>query len=136
MSTLGLVRQGLNYVDWLSIIRSSELVSIIWIFSPGHAGMVSNEMANVLSGAEVDVRSALDPQTVPEILSATKVEDMSYNLSCLKEKNVDQGDADGCNGKLYGPAKWRANQLKMETICILHFKMDAAAERGVCMDRI
>ena len=52
-----LVRQGFNYVDWLPIICESELVSITWIFCPGHA--------DVLAGA-ADVRGALirDPPIV------------------------------------------------------------------------
>ena len=53
---------------------------------------------------------------VVEMLSATRVEDDSYTLSWLKEKNVARGD--GCQGKLHGPVKWQANQLLMEIISI------------------
>ena len=59
MSTLDLVRQGLHYADWLPIIQASELVSITWIFSPNHAGVLGNAIVDVLAwAAESDVRGA------------------------------------------------------------------------------
>ena len=33
MSTLDLVRQGMHYADWKSLITASQLESITWIFS-------------------------------------------------------------------------------------------------------
>ena len=53
---------------------------------------------------------------VQEMLSATRVEEDSYTLDRLKEKNVARGD--GRQGMLHGPAKRRVNQLLMETISI------------------
>ena len=50
------------------------------------------------------------------MLSATRVEEDSYTLDRLKEKNVAR--VDGRQGMLHGPAKRRANQLLMETISI------------------
>ena len=53
MSTLDLVRQGMHYADWKPLITASQLESITWIFSPGHAGVLGNERADVLAGAAV-----------------------------------------------------------------------------------
>ena len=133
MSTLDLVRQGLHYADWLPIIQASELASITWIFSPGHAGVLGNERADVLAGT-ADVRGALimDPpavlSAVREMLSATRVEEDSYTLSRLEEKGVGRGD--GRQGELHGPVKRRANQLLMETISI-HTLRWTLQRRGV-----
>ena len=49
-------RQGLHRTDGLQITR--ELISIIYILSPGHAGVFGNERADALVGA-VAVQGAL-----------------------------------------------------------------------------
>ena len=121
MSTLDLVRQGMHYADWKPLITASQLESITWIFSPGHAGVLGNERADVLAGeAVIKGDLIMDPPAVraavQEMLSATRVEEDSYTLDRLKEKNVARGD--GRQGMLHGPAKRRANQLLMETISI------------------
>ena len=78
--TLDLVRQGLHYAGWLSIIQVSELVSITCIFSPGHAGVLGNEKADGLAET-VYVRGALIMyhqavlSAIREMLSAIRVED-------------------------------------------------------------
>ena len=55
-----------------------------------------------------------------------QVEEDSYTLRRLEEKNVGRGD--GRQGEHHGPAK----RLLMETISIFTLR----AERGVCMDNI
>ena len=51
MSTLELVRRDMHYADWKPFIQASQLDSITWIFSPGHAGVLGKERADVLAGA-------------------------------------------------------------------------------------
>ena len=121
MSTLELVRQGKHYADWKPIIQASQLESITWIFSPGHAGVLGNERADVLAGeAEVKGNLIMDPPAVraavQDMLVRTRVAEDSHTLNRLIEKNVARGA--GRQGELYGPAKRRYNQLLMETISI------------------
>ena len=135
MSTLELVRQGMYYADWKPIIQESQLDSITWIFPPGHAGVRGNERADVLAGAaEVKGDLIMDPPAVraavQDMLSATRVEEYSHTLNRLIEKNVARGD--GRQGKLYGPAKRRSNQLLMETISIYTLRW-TLQRRGVSL---
>ena len=51
LSTLEKVRLGMHYADWKPAITASQLESIVWIFSPGHAGVLGNERADVLAGS-------------------------------------------------------------------------------------
>jgi len=66
MRTLDLVRQGMHYADWKPLITASQLESITWIFSPGHAGVLGNERADVLAGEAVIIKGDLimDPPAV------------------------------------------------------------------------
>ena len=97
----------MHYADWKSAITASQLESIVWIFSPGHAGVLGNERADLLAGS-AEIRSTLimDPPAVraavQEMLTATRTE-VSVTLDLLKEKNVAHGD--GRHGTLHGPAK-------------------------------
>ena len=110
----------MHYADWKPAITASQLESIVWIFSPGHAGVLGNERADVLAGsAEIRGTLIMDPPAVraavQEMLTATRTE-VSFTLDLLKGKKVARGD--GRHGTLHGPAKRRANQMLMETVSI------------------
>ncbi|XP_005106522.1 uncharacterized protein LOC101854436 [Aplysia californica] len=50
MSTLEKVKKHMMYADWQEAIQSSRLTRIVWIFSPGHAGVQGNKRADKLAG--------------------------------------------------------------------------------------
>jgi len=67
MSTLDLVRQGMHYADWKPLITASqfESITVTWIFSPGHAGVLGNERADVLAGEAITKDNfIMDPPAV------------------------------------------------------------------------
>ena len=41
MSTLAKIRNSMLHAEWKEAIRSSNLVRVVWIFCPGHAGVES-----------------------------------------------------------------------------------------------
>ena len=99
----------MHYADWKPAITTSELDSIMWTFSPGHAGILGNKRADVLVGsAEIRGTIIMDPPAVraavQEKLTAIMTE-VSFTFDLLKEKKVAPGD--GKHGVLHGPAKWR-----------------------------
>ena len=107
LSTLEKVRLGMHYADWKPAITASQLESIVWIFSPGHAGVLGNERADVLAGsAEIRGTLIMDPPAVraavQEMQTATRTE-VSLTLDLLGEKKVARGD--GRHGTVHGPAK-------------------------------
>ena len=84
----------MHYADWKPLITASQLESITWIFSPGHAGVLGNKRADVLVGeAVIKVDLIMDPlavrAAVQEMLSATRVEEDSHTLDRLEEKKID-----------------------------------------------
>ena len=103
------------------MISASQLESITWIFSPGHAGVLGNERTDVLAKeAVIKGDLIMDPPAVrgavQKMLSVTRVEEDFNTLNRLRVKNVARGDSH--QGMLHGPAKRRANQLLMETTSI------------------
>ena len=79
----------------MSIIQANDLVSITWIFSPGHADVVGNEKADVLAGTAY-IRGALMMElpaflsAVREMLSDIRYEDDSYTLMVAKASSMGQ----------------------------------------------
>ena len=78
------------------ILLGAPFEQITWIFSPGHAGVVGNERADVLVGATViDNNLTLDPPTVlrciQDHLALSRTQTSSYKLTLLKEKGVQAG---------------------------------------------
>ena len=54
--------------DCMDFILKGPFEQITWLFSPGHAGAVGNERADVLAGAAViDSNLTLDPPTVLQV---------------------------------------------------------------------
>ena len=73
-------------------ITASQLESIVWIFSHGHAGVLDNKRADVLAGsAEIRGTLIMDPPAVraavQEMLTTTRTE-VLFTLDLLKENKV------------------------------------------------
>ena len=117
LSTLEKVGLGMH---WKPSITESQLGSIVWIFSPGHAGVLGTERADVLAWSS-EIRGTLIMDhpavrtAVQEMMTATMTE-VSFTIDLLKEKKVTRGD--WRHGTLHGPAKRRANQMLMEIVSI------------------
>ena len=121
MSTLQKVKKEYLYADWLKVLQDSALEKLIWIFSPGHAGVLGNERADSLAGtAAIDNNLTLDPPTVMQCvrqhLEKNRLPSSSHTLSRLKEKGVQAGE--GVHSTLRGATRRRINQIQMETISI------------------
>ena len=121
MSTLQKISKEYLYADWVTIISSSSIEHLSWIFSPGHAGVMGNERADSLAGeAVIDNNITIDPPTVVQCVTdqliASRPQSSSYTLSRLKEKGVQPGDGATCNRR--GVARRRQNQLLMETLSL------------------
>ena len=121
MSTLQKISKEYLYADWVTIISSSSIEHLSWIFSPGHAGVTGNERADSLAGeAVIDNNITIDPPTVVQCVTdqliASRPQSSSYTLSRLKEKGVQPGDGATCNRR--GVARRRQNQLLMETLSL------------------
>ena len=143
MSTLQKVQKEFLYADWIDIILKGPFERVTWIFSPGHAGVVGNERADVLAGsATIDNNLTLDPSTVlqcvQEHLALSRPQDSSYTLTLLKEKGVLAGE--GANDTSRGATRRRQNQLLFETISLptLRWSLQSRSERAwvcpACMD--
>ena len=138
MSTLQKVQKEFLYADWIDIILKGPFERVTWIFSPGHAGVVGNERADVLAAsATIDNNLTLDPSTVlqyvQEHLALSRPQDSSYTLTLLKEKGVQAGE--GANDTSRGATRRRQNQLLFETISLptLRWSLQTRSERAwVC----
>ena len=49
-SMLSKVEKGMFREEWLASLQKSQIVRIVWIFCPGHAGVRGNEQADRLAG--------------------------------------------------------------------------------------
>lgn len=132
MSTLEKVKRGYLHVDWISLIKDSQLQFITWVFSPGHAGVRGNERADQLAGeAEVNQELTLDPPMVlahvKEHLVSKRPETTSYTKELLLDKRVEAGEGRRC--LLRGAARRQYNQLLMETVS-LHTLRSTLKMRG------
>ena len=91
---------------------------VIWIFFPGHAGVVGNECADMLAGeAAVGEPISLDPPTVMATLTEwfnnNRVVAPSHTLDIVIEMGCKRGD--GRRGDLHRSARRVSNQLLTET---------------------
>ena len=121
MSTLEKVKKEYLHADWMKIFSDSKLEKIIWIFSPGHAGVRGNERADELAGtAPIDNNYVLDPttvlQTIKEHLIQQRPPSSSHSVAILKDKNVQAGE--GASNDSRGASRRRQNQLLLETISL------------------
>ena len=100
MSTLQKVKKEYLYADWLKVLQDSALEKLIWIFSPGHAGVLGNERADSLAGtAAIDNNLTLDPPTVMQCVRQhleKKTDFQPLHISCLVSKRKGFRPAKGC----------------------------------------
>ena len=143
MSTLQKIQKEYLYVDWVQIITDSVLERLIWIFSPGHAGVKGNERADSLAGdAVIDNNLTLDPPTVLQCITqqliTARPSSSSYTLSLLKDKGVQLGEGATCTHR--GATRRRQNQLLMETVSLqtLRYSLKSREEQvwscSACQD--
>ena len=45
------IESGMMRPEWLEYIRDSRLKKIVWVYTPGHAGVKGNERADYLAGS-------------------------------------------------------------------------------------
>ena len=53
MCTLQKVMNCFLYADWMPIVNNSMLECLVWVFTPGHAGVEGNERADRLADAAI-----------------------------------------------------------------------------------
>ena len=93
MCTLQKVMNCFLYADWAPIINNSSLERLVWVFTPGHAGVEGNERADRLAvAAIIDNNITLDGPTVLQIvaeqLKEKRPQSSSNTLCILKEKGI------------------------------------------------
>ena len=143
MCTLQKVMNCFLYADWAPIINNSALERLVWIFTPGHAGVEGNERADRLADAAIiDNNITLDGPTVLQIvaeqLKEKRPQSASYTLSILKEKGIQAGA--GATSDMRGASRRHQNQMLMETLSIyslrrlLKMRAEQAWECPACND--
>ena len=121
MCTLQKVMNCFLYADWAPIINNSALERLVWIFTPGHAGVEGNERADRLADAAIiDNNITLDGPTVLQIvaeqLKEKRPQSSSHTLSILKDKGIQAGA--GATSDLRGASRRYHNQLLTETLSL------------------
>ena len=121
MSTLQKVLNCFVYADWMPIISQGTLERIVWVFTPGHAGVTGNERADSLADAAVvDNNLTLDAPTVIQIVTEQLIKNRpnssSHTLDRLKEKGICPGD--GAKSDNRGSLRRINNQLLMDTVSL------------------
>ena len=133
LSTLEKVRQGNLHADWYPLINNSGIRRIIWIYCPGHAGVLGNEKADRLAGSAQltpGVQILLDNNAVESMVetSLTVARDNrpseSHTLHCVKEKGYERGK--GAKEMWRGDARRKNNQILFETISMKTLKWTLA----------
>ena len=86
MCTLKKIMNCFMYADWMTTISEGTLERIVWIFTPGHAGVIGNERADTLADTEVlDNNLTLDAPTVIQIVTEKLLEKRPPFSSCTLE---------------------------------------------------
>ena len=130
MCTLKKIMNCFMYADWMTTISEGTLERIVWIFTPGHAGVIGNERADTLADTEVlDNNLTLDAPTVIQIVTEKLLEkrppSSSYTLELLKQKGICPGD--GARNDSRGSSRRIQNQLLMDTVSIQTLRTTLAA---------
>ena len=116
-SMLRKLESGFIKPEWKGAILQSRLKHLVWIFTPGHAGVKGNERADELAGeaalsydflwSQRDVTMAL------EKICEEQAKD-SATMERLLELNITKGS--GVKSTLRGEERYRVNQLNTGTI--------------------
>ena len=118
-SMLSKVERGMFRVEWLSSLLRTQIVRIIWIFSPGHAGVRGNEQADRLAGnAPLGGSLPMDKGEVVLRLwdQVERAEEQSENpyVERMRLRGIVRGS--GRSSKLGGKTRRTLNQLAVGTI--------------------
>ena len=124
MCTLKKIEGGLLRVEWMEAIRATAMMSITWIFCPGHAGVKGNEKADKLASEAVPIENAhrlqMDKKEAMSTLIKTMREEedrvidaMGYVLR-MKEIGVKRGE--GRKSNISGKTRRVSNQVKTGTL--------------------
>ena len=116
---------GMFRAEWLASLRKSWVENIVWMFSPGHAGVLGNEQADRLAGsAQFGGILMHDKADVVKMLwknvcsSEEQVE--HHSLVRMIQRGVMRGS--GRYSTLRGKVKRTHNQtatISMRTLCWL-----------------
>ena len=120
-SMLRKVRAGMLRAEWCASLQRSRVTSIVWIFSPGHAGVLGNEQADRLAGsAQLGGLLMHDKADVVKALWEHEdglEEQVDYHgLVRLKQRGVARGS--GRHSTLRGKARRTFNQIATGTISV------------------
>ena len=101
-SMLRKIEAGKFVPEWIDLIRNSHLKKLIWIFTPGHAGVKGNERADKLAG-EAPIGGHLQMGET-EVLNAMK-ENLDEETSSSKERLLEMGKKGATLARNIGKAR-------------------------------
>ena len=117
MNLLQKVESGMGCPDWHTAIRSLWLQRLLWIYSPGHAGISGNERADRLAST-ADVTSDLQLGRAEVLRGLRNFLNMGrpehHSTDCLKERGVEKGS--GRHSTLQGRERSLFNQANIGTV--------------------
>ena len=115
-SMLKKIEAGSFRPEWIDLIKASQLRKLVWIYTPGHAGVKGNERADHLAGS-ADFGEDLE-MGEKEILTALyelpREEPQSDSVDRLVSLGYKEGD--GRKEDLCGETRRRKNQMATGTI--------------------
>ena len=120
-SMLRKVEAGKMRREWVELLEESTIVHITWIFSPGHAGVKGNEIADQLAEqASVKGECKMDHhellKTINDKLRQEEDEeaDHNYHLQRMMDIGVKKGSAK--TSQLVGKLRRTTNQRATGTV--------------------
>ena len=116
---LSKVEKGMFREEWLASLQKSQIVRIVWIFCPGHAGLLVNEQADRLAGnAPLGGSLPMDNGEVVVRLwdQVEKAEEQTENSYVERMRLRGIGSGSGRISKLIGKTRRTFNQIAVGTI--------------------
>ena len=93
-SMLKKIEQNMLKPEWKKCIEQSHLQSLVWIFTPGHAGVAGNERADRLAGtAAIGEGLLMGEKEVVSALREKVPEEMNDTITRLQDLGVTRGKA-------------------------------------------
>ena len=95
-SMLRKIERGMVKPEWLACIERSRLEHLVWIFTPGHAGVAGNERADKLAGSAMVQAGANLQMEEKDVLLALKQKrgrEEGSTVDRLSTLGVREGDA-------------------------------------------